>query len=143
MRDGQPIPTKLNIEVNFNLASNIAPAPRTIPIKTDDSVDASLQTPHLLSPADGTVFSNFPRMTTLRWEASRDAASYIVEWDFDNNGKWRFEQPNIIEFGFAVTGIEYTFDFVGAQAGRWRVFPVNASGQRGKPSEWRTFRYTQ
>jgi hypothetical protein len=31
--------------------------------------------------------------------------------------------------------------FVGAQPGRWRVWPVNSSGQRGNPSEWRTFRF--
>jgi len=42
---------------------------------------------------------------------------------------------------FVTRATEYTFEFVGAQPGRWRVWPVNKQGKRGNPSEWRTFRY--
>jgi len=44
---------------------------------------------------------------------------------------------------FAVNGTAYTFNFIGAQPGRWRVWPLNRNGKRGNPSEWRTFRYLQ
>jgi hypothetical protein len=58
-------------------------------------------------------------------------------------GVWHLEDQKMPDFGYPVEGTEFTFDFVGAQPGRWRVFPVNAAGQRGMPSEWRTFRYTR
>jgi hypothetical protein len=42
-----------------------------------------------------------------------------------------------------VTGTSYTFNFVGAQPGRWRVSSVNGGGVAGPPSGWRQFRYTR
>jgi len=36
----------------------------------------------------------------------------------------------------------YTFNFVGAQPGRWRVWAVNGSGMPGSKSGWREFRFT-
>jgi len=77
------------------------------------------------------------------WRPSAGAASYILEWDYSYHGVWHAEDRNMPGTGQAVHGTEAEFDFVGAQPGRWRVWPVNAKGERGNPSEWRTFRYTR
>jgi len=133
---------------NLNRAEhNTAPAvlvpTKTVTFTPFDAIDNSLAAPELMSPPDGDVFSNFPRQVTLRWAKSPNAASYIVEWDYGYNGVWHLEDQRSPEFGFPVRATEYTFEFLGAQPGRWRVFPVNAAGQRGAPSEWRTFRFTK
>jgi TonB family protein len=54
---------------------------------------------------------------------------------------WNTESQGIAGTAYEVTTTETTFDFVGAQPGRWRVWPVSGSGRRGNPSAWRTFRY--
>jgi hypothetical protein len=108
-----------------------------------DTMDNSLRAPRLISPEDGAIFSTFPRQITVRWQPSADAASYIVEWDYSYNGVWHIDDKKMPDFGLPVRGTEYSFDFVGAQPGRRRIFPVNAKGERGLPSEWRTFRFTK
>jgi hypothetical protein len=37
----------------------------------------------------------------------------------------------------------YTFPFVGAQPGRWRVWAIGDSGEVSPLTAWREFRYTQ
>jgi len=114
------------------------------PILPSDRTDPTLRAPTLVSPPDGSVFDIYPRMTTVRWNPSAGAASYVVEWDFSSGGAWFSErEPNATGHTFATSGTDLTFAFVGAQPGRWRVWPVNAAGERGTPSEWRTFRYTR
>ncbi len=100
-------------------------------------VDLALMAPHLLLPLDGTEFANPLRRTTLQWEPSPGAASYVVETAYDDGGEWH-PYPAV-----EVKATSYTFNFIGAQAGRWRVWPVNINGAPGNPSEWRTFRYTR
>jgi TonB family protein len=120
-----------------------SPSNRTITFSPSDPIDNSLLAPKLISPDDGAVFNVFPRVTTLRWLASPGATSYIVEWDYSYAGIWHIDDKKMPDFGFPVQGTEFSFDFVGAQPGRWRVWPVNAKDQRGNASEWRTFRYTR
>lgn len=103
--------------------------------------DGTLPAPKLISPYDGAVFDGIPRRTICRWEPSPGAASYLFEWDFSSDGVWDSVAKNRLGMGFLVQGTEYSFDFVGAQPGRWRVWPISATGQRGTPSEWRGFRY--
>ncbi len=79
----------------------------------------------------------------MKWAPSENAVSYLLEWDYSYNGTWHLESSKNPDFGYVVQGTEFSFDFVRAQPGRWRVFPVNAAGQRGDSSEWRTFRYTR
>jgi Ankyrin repeats (3 copies) len=102
--------------------------------------DSELTPPKLVSPPDGAVFNVYPRRTTLKWEPSLGADSYIVETDYSYEGVWAAEEHKNPR-GFLVQGTQFSFDFVGAQPGRWRVWAVNAKDQRGTPSEWRTFRY--
>jgi hypothetical protein len=96
-----------------------------------------LATPTLLSPADGSVFSNFPRTTTLRWAAVAGANRYVVERAFLSGG-WA-PYPAV-----TVSTTTFTFDFIGAQPGRWRVTAQDATGTRpsSQPSGWFGFQYT-
>jgi TonB family protein len=109
-----------------------------VPLPDTDPSDPSMDAPRLISPAEGAAFDNFPRTTIFRWEPSTGAASYIIQVDYKENGGWH-DAPG----GFSLPDPRFTFDFVGMQPGRWRVWPVNAQGVRGTPSEWRMFRYTR
>jgi hypothetical protein len=108
-----------------------------------------LAAPTPLDPPSGSVFSHFPRTTTLSWSAVSGAAQYTVELDINTCGQdqstWCSDvQPD--SFGNAkttVTGTLHTFDFVGAQPGRWRVHAVDSSGQAGEPCDWQYFTYTR
>lgn len=115
------------------------PAPVAIPLT--ESIDSSLAAPKLISPPDDSVFTIYPRRTTLQWEASEGAVSYIVEWDYSYRDLWHSEDHPATRVGYPCTATTFTFHFVGAQPGRWRIWPVNAAGERGQASEWRTFRY--
>lgn len=103
--------------------------------------DSSLPAPKPIAPPDHAIFDSYSRRLTCKWEASRGAVSYLLEWDYIDQDAWHAESRGIPGTACEVTTTETTFDFVGAQAGRWRVWPVNGNGQRGNPSEWRTFRY--
>jgi hypothetical protein len=48
---------------------------------------------------------------------------------------WHAEYQGIAGTAFVVNGTEYTFDFIGAQAGRWRVWPVNNTGRSPRQSQ--------
>jgi|SRR5882672_7121233 len=101
-----------------------------------------LPAPKLVSPEHLSHFDHYPRKTVLVWEAVPGAAGYRVETDFQYSGLWASE-----DHGYAhavdVTATTYTFDFVGAQPGRWRVWAFDASGREGVKSEWREFVYSR
>ncbi len=101
--------------------------------------------PAQLSPANGAVFDHFPRVTTLKWNAVPGAAKYRIEidcyhccasdsWCTDVGKQW---------IVVSVTGTEYTFQWVGAQPGRWRVSGLNSLGEEGPRTDWWVFSYTQ
>jgi TonB family protein len=104
--------------------------------------DLKLGPPVLLEPADQADFNRYPRTTVCRWKPVEGAKSYLFQWDYYSDG-WNSEVHKMGDFGTMVTETEMTFDFVGAQPGRWRVWPFNAKGERGVPSEWRIFRYSK
>ncbi|MBI4907205.1 MAG: hypothetical protein HY820_26510 [Acidobacteria bacterium] len=122
------------------------------------SNSSSLSAPKLLSPANGSVFSLYPRTTVLRWEPVAGAAQYALEIDYgwDSPGYCQSLGAATIpcycqQIGSCagagapprvVTAPPYTFDFVGAQPGRWRVWALDSQGRAGEKSEWWTFRYT-
>jgi hypothetical protein len=110
--------------------------------KANATWDCTLSTPVQLSPASGTVFNNYPRTTTLQWSAVSGAASYTVQVYYYQpgdttctSGAQNYLTPNI-------TGTSYTFDFVGAQPGCWRVWAVDAAGRQSPMSGWWEFSYT-
>lgn len=101
----------------------------------------ALTAPVQISPPNGAVFNNFPRTTKLAWNPVPGAGSYTVEVEYfapPAPGKW---MPLKLTPNLHTT--DYTFDFVGAQPGRWRVWAVGANGQKGPQSAWREFRYTR
>ncbi len=103
----------------------------------------ALPAPKLVSPEHLSRFDHYPRKTTLVWEAVPGAAGYRVETDYG----WRDEGWASERNGYAhsvdVTTTTYTFNFVGAQPGRWRVCATDARGREGAKSEWRQFFYSR
>ena len=89
----------------------------------------------LISPANGAVFCHYPRTTTLTWTPVACAAHYEVEVEFENCGCW---YP-LIRTTDACN--RFTFDFVGAQRGRWRITAHSLQEQNSAQSEWRVFTY--
>ncbi len=101
----------------------------------------ALVAPRLLSPADGTVFSHFPRKTVLRWTPVDGAAAYKVEAEYQDpfmGGRWL---PHLGPAQGRTAQCSLEFLFVGEQPGRWRVRAVDGSGRQGPWSDWWTFRY--
>jgi P pilus assembly chaperone PapD len=103
---------------------------------------SNLTIPKQLAPIDGAVFDHFPRTITLKWEPVEDVNNYRVEIERCGNPRcdetWQAPQGT-----FTVTGTSYTFDFVGAQPGRWRVWAVDKKGQEHSKSDWSEFRFTK
>ena len=111
------------------------PTPTSPPEPTPQS---TLAAPVLISPPDGSVFSNYPRITTCKWGAVAGAAKYQFEAEF-----WEINQKLWVKrYSAKVPATTYTFDFVGNQPGRWRVAAVDAGGHVGMPSGWWGFVYT-
>ena len=113
--------------------------------QTEDT-STSLGVPRLLSPADKSVFNHYPRKTNLRWMAVKNAASYTVEVDCYHCCQSQNWCTDIGKTWLIVPKLKttnYTFNFVGAQPGRWRVWAVDSSGREGARSPWREFQYTQ
>jgi hypothetical protein len=93
--------------------------------------------PALVSPADGKLFLNYPRNTTLTWRAVAGAAKYSVEVQCDTCGA----SPWVTTISTTTTGLSYSFNWVGDNTGRWRVTAIAPDGTPGTPSGFRTFRY--
>ena len=106
-------------------------------------VEAELATPALLSPAAGATFSHYPRETKLLWSEVPGALSYIVEWDYKGADAWASEQRGTPGVKLRTSQPTVTFNFIGAQAGRWRVWGVDSKGVEGAKSDWREFTYTR
>jgi len=115
------------------------PAPRhPTPKPSPTPSSLSLGTPIQVSPADGTLFTNFPRDTTLTWQAATGAASYLVEiecLDCVTIGEWSSWAST------TTTGTSFGFTWVGDNYGRWRVSAISADGTQGPPSGWQQFDY--
>ena len=114
-------------------AAGVAAAAR---FSSDDLGASGLAAPEPISPEDGQTFSNLPRTTTLRWARVAGAQSYLVEVEFLDGSDY------IAYLSELVADPEFTFDFVGAQPGRWRVTARADDLPDSAPSPWRTFSYT-
>ena len=104
----------------------------------------------MLSPDDRAVFDFYPRKTTLRWGSVPGAATYSVEINWCQaeeawilqNADWCREGTQTMEIVKNLAVTSYTFEFVGANPGQWRVWAVDGSGAEGPKSPFRLFRYT-
>ena len=105
-----------------------------------------LSAPIQVSPKKGTVFNHYPRKTKLTWRPVRGARSYTVEIDCYQccqKNKWCTDVGRTWKVESNLRTTSFTFDFVGAQPGRWRVWAVDAGGKEGYKSGWWEFRYTR
>lgn len=108
--------------------------------------ESMLPAPVQISPANRANFDHFPRTTTLKWRAVHNASSYTVEIDCYHcclANKWCADVGKVWKVVKDLTTTSYTFDFVGKQSGRWRVWAVGADGTQGSKSDWWEFVYTK
>jgi TonB family protein len=103
----------------------------------------AMAAPALLSPANDAVFHAFPRTLTLEWTPVKGAARYGVEIDcYGCCAAHQYCSELGRTFRLVTTdGPSYTFDFVGDQPGKWRVWAISADSVAGPPSEWRQFTF--
>ena len=113
------------------------------PAATPTRVPEGLSAPILQSPASGSEFDIYPRVTTLKWQPVDGAARYLVEIMAcsSSNTANCFSHPMIEQTTRETTETEYIFNFIGAQPGKWRVMAIDSSGKTGVPSDWWTFTY--
>jgi hypothetical protein len=112
------------------------------PVLRSVALEGQLQTPQLVSPANGVGFDIYPRRTTLVWQPVANADYYTVDVQYNDPvhndwGAWLTRQ---------VRESTLTFDFVGAQPGRWRVTAASnypGAWQSSPPSEWWYFSYSK
>lgn len=98
------------------------------------------------SPEPASVFSHFPRTTVFVWDAVPGAVSYTFEVDcfhYCGLGKWCADVGSKCKIVPDLDKTTYSFDWMGAQPGRWRVWAVDESGRRGQRSGWSEFKYTR
>jgi hypothetical protein len=115
------------------------------PWSTFDFTPRTLEAPVPVSPANGPSFSNYPRHTTLTWKAVANATAYVVAVDAcqdrvaTSGSIWQIVVPKTM-----VQGTSYTFDFVGAQPGRWCVFAIDNTRNYAdsSPSVWSYFSFS-
>lgn len=104
---------------------------------------AHLPAPVQLTPADAERIDAFPRATKLEWSPVEGAVSYKAEVDFCKNRNPECINPQPLAFKVSppLTEPSFQFNFIGAQAGRWRVWAIDKDGREGFKSPWRTFIY--
>jgi hypothetical protein len=109
-------------------------------------VPDKLGIPRQISPKNHAVFDHFPRKTTLRWSRVKGAVEYGVEIDCFHcckSGKWCLDSDKKVWKTTKTKNRSYTFSYVGAQLGRWRVWAIDKNGKTSAKTPWRTFKYTR
>ncbi len=98
---------------------------------------AVLGTPVVVSPRNNARFTNYPRRTTLDWRPVRGATAYGVEVEYydPRSRSWVGNYKSA-----TIRTTNYTFNFIGDQPGRWRVWAIRGNTNSRK-SAWRTFSY--
>ena len=104
----------------------------------------------LNAPQNGAILGNFPRTTNLTWTSAPGSTGYDVELAYCDGGSYNVESTtpdygctNWVTYPLVnVPNSNYSFDFVGAQPGRWRVRPTYPGGAVGPWSDYSYFLYT-
>jgi len=108
---------------------------------------AELPVPVLTAPKSGAVFGIYPRNTTLSWKPVANATAYLVQVQacsvYGCTAAPSGENTDIIPMIRLTDETSYSFQFVGAQPGRWRVLALRSDGELSEYSPWWGFRYTQ
>ena len=119
---------------------------------TPDDRDFQQRIPRPVTPADGETFYVYPRRTSVSWEPVPGATHYVLDVEtmttivesrqgrtLSSRRGWAPVAGTHVRQRF--TEASGTFDFIGANAGRWRVRAINARGIASRASEWRGFEY--
>ena len=117
---------------------------RLIPVVRTTGRGTGLVAPTQLYPADGAAFSHYPRQTVLVWSAVPGASSYTVEIDCFHccqAGRWCTDVDGPRHLVPDLKTTVYSFNFVGSQPGRWRVWAVGPGGVGGPKTNWSQFTY--
>jgi len=102
-----------------------------------------METPILTNPADNVVFDQYPRDLTLSWKMVPAAAGYYLEIAYCQTGEVDCVSYPAVTITDPLTS-DYTFSFVGAQPGKWRVTTLASSPYRNSAaSGWRWFTFLQ
>ena len=112
---------------------------------SSDSNISRLGAPVQISPAEGSVFSTYPRTTRYVWNPVSGAARYTLEIDCLHCcvvNQWCEDSGRTWDLITGITTTSSERNFVGKQQGRWRVWAVSPSGIEGEKSPWRKFEYT-
>jgi hypothetical protein len=102
-----------------------------------------METPIQTNPANNEIFGHFPRALTLSWKMVPAAAGYTLQIQYCDAGR-----ANCVSYpDVTITDplqSDYSFSFIGAQPGRWRVITLGGTTYRDSTaSAWRWFTFTQ
>jgi hypothetical protein len=87
------------------------------------------------------IFGNYPRTTTLTWKRVPAATGYMVEIAYCTSDRSICSNYAPVTINDPLAS-SYTFAFVGAQPGKWRVTTLGGANYRDSaPSGWRWFTY--
>lgn len=110
----------------------------TASLSVQVSPAAGLPAPSHISPADGTVLTNFPRDMAVTWTPVIGAVQYFVEVECLHCiivGQW------MPEANTTTGATSHSFTWPGDNDGRWRVTPIASDGTRGASSAFWQFRF--
>jgi len=106
----------------------------------------SLPAPAQQTPRNGSRFNHHPHQTKLQWTPVTGAASYTVEVDCYQccrSNAWCTDIGKTYRVQPSLRSTSYTFNFAGAQPGRWRVWAIDKNGKAGAKSGWWNFTYSR
>mgnify|MGYP005811825621 CR=1 FL=1 len=86
-----------------------------------------------------------PRTTVAEWQPVKGAISYVLEMDCYHccgKNRWCADQGRTWKVERNLSGTRHTFEWVGSQPGRWRVWSIDAEGRAGPKSAWTHFDWT-
>ena len=102
-----------------------------------------MATPIQTNPVNNEIFGHYPRTITLSWKMVPAAAGYKLEYAFCDATRTTCSSYAPITISDPLKS-DYTFDFVGAQPGKWRVTTLAGTGYRNSTaSPWHWFTFTQ
>lgn len=97
-------------------------------------------------PDDRDAFDHWPRQMQFRWDPVQiPGVTYSVEvdaWGAIHSGQWAEESGNTGWISHQLTDTTLSFEFVGAQPGRWRV-RAHVNGTACAWSPWSYFSYSK
>jgi hypothetical protein len=102
-----------------------------------------MATPIQTNPANNEIFGHYPRAPTLSWKVVPAAAGYNLEIAYCDSTRTTCVSYPIGTITDPLQS-DYTFNFVGAQPGKWRVTTLAGTGYRNSTaSAWHWFTFTQ